>query len=186
MGRILCIVLLLVAAKATGQQYVYVNTDNLIMRDLPRKDYIVHDVLHAPARLKVLPYQPGEPWDTGKFYYVRVTYVNDDGIESRILGWVMKRYVVRQLADVTWPGADTTQLVNHEVVPLVPYATGDWCDPDRNNRFKYPYPKYKGGERVLGQAVKPKRYYTGPMGGCYYMNGKGHRIYVDKKHCAHK
>src|SRR5437763_587365 len=82
-----------------GQEYVYVNTDNLILRDRPEKKYMVLAILHAPCMLKVENYEDGYKNDkaiTNKFLQVSFAYKDDETHRSVLYrGWVEKKYTVR-------------------------------------------------------------------------------------------
>lgn len=68
--------LLCLAIPSIGQEYLYVNTDNLILRDRPEKKYIVFAILHAPCQVKVERYEDGYKNDRAvkeKFYRVSIS-----------------------------------------------------------------------------------------------------------------
>ncbi len=164
---------------ASAQKYVYVNTDNLILRDRPEKEYNVFDVLHAPCRLEVIPYSKG--YDNtaveDKFYHVvlRVWFEKTKKSYSGY-GWVEKKYVVDSHGKVTTPYKDSTETIS--------YTKVDFLNDDRKqlNYRSYPYPKYKGGEKNF-ETNSTRKYRKGPRGGCYYINAKGRKVYVDAKLC---
>src|ERR1035437_3454212 len=94
---LLFILLFIYSGTAIGQEYVYVNTDNLILRDRPEKIYNVFAILHSPCRVKIEPYEDGYKNDhaiTKKFYQVSISYKDDDGTHHYVGGWVEKKYVV--------------------------------------------------------------------------------------------
>ena len=165
-----------------GQGVVYVNTDNLIMRDRPEKQYFVVAIVHAPCRLDI------EPWDVGydndktviaNFLKVSFSY-ESNGIHHLIAGWVARKYLVPDLAKVTVHGLNTrSQTI--DPVPLITYSGDFEHNPNRENARDFLPPKYKGGEKQPG--IARRVYHKGPRGGCYYINGKGHKVYVDKKRC---
>ena len=178
MNRLL-LLLLMLASPAFAQEYVYVNTANLLLRDRPEKEYNVFDVLHTPCRLQLLPYSDSYKNDktvTNKFYYVALSMQNEKTKRSyNSYGWVEKQYVVRSHDKVTAPYPDSTQTLSFTVTRLSD-------DPKNMNFRNYPYPEYKGGERIFATAFK-RKYKKGPRGGCYYINAKGRKVYVDSKMC---
>jgi len=178
MNRLL-LLFLLAASSAFGQEFVYVNTTNLLLRDRPEKEYNVFDVLHAPCRLKVLPYSDSYKRNktiTGRFYYVVLSMQNEETKRSyNSYGWVQKQYVVNGRDKITARFTDSTQTVSFTITPLSD-------DPRNLNYRSYPYPKYKGGEKTFAAAFK-RKYKKGPRGGCYYINAKGRKVYVDSKMC---
>jgi hypothetical protein len=184
MGRTSCriilpVVILLLACSGTltGQQYVYVNTDNLILRDRPEKKYTVFAILHAPCRLLKEAYEAGYKNDrpvTNRFYQVSFSYNDDAGIHHHTGGWVEKKYVVNDRNSVTINTAYRDTL-NITEVPLIRYSGSDAHNPNQNASEFLP-PKYKGGERQP-QAMR-RVYHKGPRGGCYYVNSKGRKVYV--------
>ncbi len=179
------LIFLLAAGIVSGQEVVYVNTANLILRDRPEKGYNVFCILQPPCPLKVDKYDDGYKNDktvTDKFYRVSVSYTDNNGIYHRIGGWVLKKYVVTNLAGVTVPGLNTRSQVEPSAVGL--FTEVDVDDGGRFNSALFPSPKYKGGEL---QPAPPKRvYHKGPRGGCFYIGSKGRKIYVDKNFCIGK
>ena len=187
MRNFLFILLLIISAPACGQEYVYVNTDSLILRDRPEKKYKVLAILHAPSRVKIAAIDKGYINDKAvndRFYQVFFTHWKEDGTSLTMGGWVEKKYTVKSKAGITFPGADTTADLLFTDVPSIPYMGSDERDPNPFNCAEFPYPKYKGGEKHFDKAVKNKRvYHNGPRGGCYYLSVKGKKVYVDKKFC---
>ena len=181
------ILLLIIPDSVFGQEYVYVNTDSLILRDRPEKIYTVFAILHVPSQLKIVANDNGYINDkavNARFYQVSFTHWKQDGTSLTKYGWVEKKYTVRSKAAITVPGADTTADLLFTDVPSIPYIGSDEKDPNPVNCAKFPYPRYKGGEKHFDLPVKNKRvYHTGPRGGCYYLSGKGRKVYVDKKFC---
>ena len=182
--RLLIFFLLLKLIPVSGQEYMYVNTDNLILRDRPERVYNVFAILHAPSRLKIEPYEDGYKNDravTGKFYRVSISYKDERGIGHYSSGWVVKKYLVRELDSVTMPGADKSlDLLSSE--PLFePYMGDDKHNPNNGNAGRFRAPVFKGGE-VQPMPVK-RVYHTGSRDGCYYMGSKGKKVYVDSKYC---
>lgn len=186
MIKLLFVWLLLTCSLAYGQDSVFVNTDNLVLRDRPEAKYMVFAILHAPCRLKVETKDHGYENNKAvhaKFYHVSVSYKTDSR-NNYIEGWVMKKYVVSAKERVT-ASADMDVDV-----------TGDRVDVSDNysytgkvksfNAGDFRAPVYKGGEpQVKSQAAK-RVYRIGPRGGCYYVNGKSNKVYVDSKYCAGK
>ena len=54
-------------------------------------------------------------------------------------------------------------------------------NPNTSNAREFQPPKYKGGEKQAGPVKRV--YHKGPRGGCYYVNDRGKKIYVDKGLC---
>ena len=187
MRSILLILLIITSRIAFGQEYVYVNTDSLILRDRPEKIYNVLAILHVPSKVSIVATDKGYINDkavNARFYQVSLTHWKEDGTSLRIDGWVEKKYTVRSKAEITIRGVDTTADLLFTDVPFIPYMGSDEHDPNPINCAEFPYPKYKGGEKHFDLPVKSKRvYHTGPRGGCYYLSGKGKKVYVDKKFC---
>jgi hypothetical protein len=180
--------LFLICVKVSAQQFVYVNTDKLLLRSAPDKTYTVSQVLHAGCKLQMEHHD--HAYDNNKavnarFYDVSFRYQQDDGTWRTSYGWVEKKYIVRSKSQITWPEVDTTVEDAHDYVQIIPYAGGERRDPNKYNYLDYPYPKYKGGEKVLVKPVK-RKYCVGPRGGCYYMSPKGTKVYVDKHFCEGK
>ena len=187
-NKVLFIILLFITSGSVfGQEYVYVNTDNLILRDRPEKVYIVFAILHAPSRLKIEPYENGyknDPAITKRFYQVSISYKDNDGIYHYTDGWVEKKYVVDDPDKITVTGVDKHLDLTVTEPFLVPFMGEVEQDPNNGNAREFQAPKYKGGEK---EPEPFKRvYHKGPRGGCYYVNGKGKKIYVDKGFCKDK
>ena len=186
-GVYILILLLSLSRRAYGQGYVYVNTHNLILRDRPEKIYMVLAILHPPCKLKVEPCERFYINNTivkHKFYEVSISYKDDKGIHHYVGGWVEKRYVVTGKDKITAPGTDMGLELNESEVKLIPGISDDRHDPNKFNAALFPAPKYKGGEK---QPAPFKRiYHKGPKGGCYYVNQKGKKVYVDKHFCKGK
>jgi hypothetical protein len=165
-----------------AQSYVYVNTDNLIMRDRPEKTYKVFAILHAPCKLEVEEINEGYAENkaiVGNYYQVAFRYKDERGISHYTSGYVMKKHVVKQLSAVTVKGVDTTNELAFTEIPA-----DENEDPDEFNCAMYTYPKYKGGELQFEPGLLgPKIYMEGPRGGCFYLSKNGKRIYVDRKFC---
>jgi hypothetical protein len=185
--RLLLFVLLVVASRVCGQEYVYVNTDNLLLRDRPQHDYRVYAVLHAPTKLMVK--RDGEYKNdkavNARFYYVYLHYM-EDGFSKSIWGYVEKRYVVANPEKVSVRNIDKQQELNFDWVVIKPYMGDIKYSPNKFNGDKFPPPKYKGGD-VFTKAeteVAKRKYHEGPRGGCYYIGRKGEKIYVDKQWCG--
>ncbi len=183
------LLLCLSAALCTvAQEYLYVNTDNLILRDRPEKKYIVFAILHAPCQVKVERYEDGYKDDKAvkdKFYQVSIAYIDSEsGIHHHIGGWVMKKYMVTSQEKVTVPGADKRLAINASQLLLERYMGDDAYNPNHGNSLEFLPPKYKGGEKE--PEVFKKVFRTGPRGGCYYMNRSGNKVYVKDKYCNGK
>jgi hypothetical protein len=164
---------------------VYVNTDNLILRDRPVKIYRVFSILHAPCKLTLQPYDKGYVNDkkiTDRFYHVLYTY-EEDGMHYRTRGWVEKKYVVSDRSKITVPVADTQLDLNMSVVYMEPYFGDYEHNPNPFNAAKFLPPKYKGGDPHPYVPSVTRVYYTGPLGGCYYIGKNGRKVYVDKHFC---
>jgi len=176
--------LLLVTNMLYAQEHVYVTTDNLVLRDRPELRYAVLAILHAPCRLQVDAYDSYYANNKAvkeKFYRVSMSY-EENGIHNYIAGWVVKKYVRSELPGNDAPG--DRNIFADKVFVSAHYD--DESSTELFNATDYPAPKYKGGEpQHRAKAVK-RAYHKGPRGGCYYINGKGHKIYVDSKYCAGK
>jgi hypothetical protein len=182
--RFLIPLLFVLPGNAVAQDYLYVSTNNLILRDRPESTYVVLDILHAGSKLKRDSSDKGYLKDkqvTTRFYQVELNYQNEEGHSVYTHGWVEKKYVVPNIKMVTAPDADTTLDLIHSPVPLIKYG-GDGPDPNGKNYLLYPYPKYKGGEKVFPGEEK-RVYHSGPRGGCYYLDKRGRKVYVDRKYC---
>ena len=168
------------------QDYVYVNTDSLLLRDRPGKTYMVYSVLSAPSKLKVEPYDDFYKRDKGvtsRFYQVSITYYDANGRSTYSGGFVDKKYVVKSLASVTKKGVDTSLELNARHIHLYSYIGDDKHSPNSLNCRDFPYPRYKGGEHSFPPPEGVRTYECGPRGGCYYRNPKGNKVYVDSKFC---
>ena len=180
MHKLFLFLLLTIAGHvATGQEYVYANTDNLLLRDRPEKEYDVFGVLHAPCRLEVIPYSTGYETKAIKdwFYHVQLSVWFEKTKSSYTgYGWVEKKYVVSSHDKITAQYADSAEAILFNKVPV------SRDNPPKLNCRSYPYPKYKGGEKNFDTANK-KKYQKGKLGGCYYINAKGRKVYVDAKLC---
>lgn len=182
--RFVLFVLLAVMSKYVfAQEYIYVNVDNLILRDRPEKTYNVFAILHAPCRIKKEPYEEykNNRIVTNKFYHVSISY-NDEGRPHYLAGWVDKKYTVDDLQKVTVPGAKMNLDISESEVVLQPYIGDDKHNPNNNgNARNFQAPKYKGGEKQ--SPVFRKKYEKGPRGGCYYINARGKKVYVESRLC---
>jgi len=170
-----------------AQEFVYVNTDNLIIRDRPQRQYRVVAIAHAPCRLKVEPYEPAY-WDSlavkKQFYRVSLQFDDAKGIHNHFGGWVEKKYVVTDTAKINWPVAQKGLALSASIVKVPSYMGEDERSPDPMNYADFRYPAYKGG---VNQPPPPRRvYHKGPKGGCYYMGKHGRKVYVDKRFCGGK
>ena len=165
--------------------FVFVNTDNLILRDRPENEYMVFAILHAPCKLKVEPYDLYYEHNKviqGKFYRASFSYIDSRKYHHYVVGWVDKRYVVSSIDRVTVKGINKTLELNESEVSIDPQDyEGDIV---HFNYKQFPGPKYKGG--VTAPAISGKTYHIGPKGGCYYFNKQGTKIYVDKSFCGQK
>lgn len=170
---------------APGQQHVWVNTDNLILRDRPEKKYVVYAILHAPCRLDIDSSDIGyksDKYANTTFCQVTISY-DQDGMGHYIHGWVAKKYIVTDPRKITVSGVDTA--IDLSMTHLVPMP--DVYDDDGNirngNALHFLPPKYKGGEKYPQAAGIKRIYHKGKRDGCYYIGRNGHKIYVDKKWC---
>ena len=171
--------LLIAGHIASAQKYVYVNTDNLLLRSVPKKEYNVFDVLHAPCRLELEPYDDYENNKAvkEKYYHVKITAWFEKTKRSYAgFGWVEKKYVVTSHDKIIAPYADSTEIISFTRADVSTY------DVNTLNYRLYPYPKYKGGEKRFDVESK-RKYQKGKRGGCYYINAKGRKVYVDVKMC---
>ena len=174
---LLVLILLTASVVVKAQEYVYVNTSNLLLRDRPEPKYNVYNVLQAPCKLKVIPYSTGYDSKAIKerFYHVKLFVHNEQAKRSySSYGWVEKKYVVMSMAKVTAHYADSTN-VSYMDIPV----SGEL---NKLNYRSYPFPKYKGGEKNFGAEYK-RKYQKGPRGGCYYINEKGRKVYVGADMC---
>lgn len=180
--RLFLLLLIAASAQAVAQDYVYVNIDNLILRDRPEPTYVVFDILHAGSKLKRDSSDQGylkNKQVNARFYQVELNYQAEDGHSVYKHGWVEKKYIVTDKRKLR-PGADTTVDLVHSPVTLASYD-GNGLDPNGKNHLLYPYPKYKGGEKVFPHAEK-RVYHKGPRGGCFYWKNK-RKVYVDGRFC---
>jgi len=145
---ICCIVL---SGHVWGQDYVYVNTNNLIFRDRPEKKYRVLAVLQPPTRLKVdhsdMTYSNNRAVNS-KFYEVSFVIRNQETKRSASYhGWVERRYTVEHLSQIAKAGIDTNISLSAAIGDLIPYMGDDAHNPNKMNYQAFPYSKYKGGEK---------------------------------------
>ena len=179
MKKLVFSILFLLAGTAMAQEYVYVNTANLLLRDQPEKEYNVFDVLHAPCRLEVIPYSAGYETKAirDRFYHVALKIWFEKTKKSyNGYGWVEKKYVVNAHDKITAHYTDSSQTIAYTTSPV------SRDNPPKLNYRSYPYPKYKGGEKNF-DVLNGAKYRKGPRGGCYYVNAKGRKVYVDAKMC---
>jgi hypothetical protein len=179
-------------AQKTEKKYLYVNTDNLILRDRPEPFYKVYAILHAPCRVQLLDFRPeykNYKNATTRFYDVRLKYTDEKRITYTFDGFVDKRYIVAHDSLITaYVKEEEKNLeTNATVVDLIPYFGPEEDSPNPENARNFPPPKYKGGEKTFvsrnsSTAIK-RIYHLGPKEGCYYINSKGNKTYVDKKYC---
>jgi len=181
--------ILLVSIPLVGrsQQYVYVNTDNLIMRDRPEKKYNVMAILHAPCKLTIAKSDVGYKNNKAvndRFYQVEFTYSDENHRHNYVHGWVEKRYAVGDTSLITAKVNNKALALNFNMV--YPEPSNDFEDtyPDEMNWVQFLDSKYKGGEHLPPPVTRV--YYTGPRGGCYYKTKDGRKVYVDKSFCKHK
>ena len=176
---LLLTLLIIAIVPAWAQQYMYVNTDNLILRDRPEKVYNVFAILHAPCRVKIEPYEQFYNKNhavTSRFYDVSITY-EDAGIHHYLNGWVEKKYLVADTNKIDVPGAKMNLDISESEVIVTPYIGDDKHNPNyKGSARDFQAPKYKGGEKQPEQFRKI--YQKGPRGGCYYINAKGKKVYV--------
>jgi hypothetical protein len=86
----LVFLLCIAAAACYGQERVYVNTNNLVVRDRPERQYNVFAILRPGCPLKVEPYGSGYKGNKAvkaRFYRVSLSY-RDDAVHGHIIfGW---------------------------------------------------------------------------------------------------
>jgi hypothetical protein len=194
---ILCFICLF-GTPVAAQEYRYVNTDNLILRHTLDPAYNVFMILHAPTRVKILPYDEDvytSPAMKKKFYRIEVFFLyQEQYAQFTIKGYVDKRYLVDAISKVTVPGVDTSlaisvTMTNFNGVKQYSRACRD-CYPsvvEQSNSRSFNSPVYKGGNPPPAPVKpKPREYHPGPRGGCYYINEKGKRVYVAAINCAGK
>lgn len=183
--QLLLVISFLISTCGWCQEYVYVNTDNLILRDKPEHSYRVLAILNAPTKLEIVHSDKGYDHDKAvhqKFYEVRVLY-KENKRGHTIAGWVEKRFVVSDAKKVTVAGIDTAEEVNIDEVELQPYAGDAGHSPNKFNGDRFPPPKYKGGETFKTASQQKRVYHKGKRGGCYYIDKAGRKVYVDKGLC---
>lgn len=173
-----------------GQEYVYANTDKLLIRDRPEKLYLVYAIANRGCALQLQPDQKG--YEDKKaliagYYYIRAISKQTKNGHTTINGWVSKKYVVKSLSQVSHSPGDTSLNPYPELIDIIPYFGPAKDDPNNYNCYQYPWPKYKGGEKSFPSAHKPGHvYHRGPRGGCYYIAPSGRKVYVDGKFCKPK
>lgn len=160
------------------ERILYVNTDNLILRDLPEKRYNVFAILHAGATLVEDTGDHGYKDDkaiSSKFYEVKLKNRDTPGDCHFIGGWVEKKYIVRkpEMVKQTLVKKDLPYFDEIHVINICGY----YNDKD------FPPPKYKGGEPNVRGELRSGRYLLGPKGGCYFYNKHGKKVYVDRSYC---
>jgi hypothetical protein len=167
-------------ALAQNTSAVYITTDNFIVRDRPEPDYVVLLVLNRNCKVStdntVYRNAAGEEM-SGKFARIKFTYHNTEGLTCSVFGWADRHFVtaIPPAAD-----ADTCRITPVDLMPFM----GELAEnPNKNNRFEFPYPKFKGGEQTLTKPNLDRKYHTGARGGCYYISTSGRKVYVDKKYC---
>jgi hypothetical protein len=183
MKYLLFFLLLIAYGPAPGQELVFVNTPKLVLRDRPEKEYNVFAILLATCPLKLERYDAGyenDPAVKERFYRVSFTYQDNKQRNHLIFGWVVKKYVVPAFDEVSVPGADKSDVkdIRELMYPVELRHDGKF------NASMYPPPEYKGGEKQP-EPVK-REFHRGPRGGCYYLDKKGRKVYVDKSNCSGK
>ena len=185
MAYLRLLILCMLPLAACCQDFVYVNTDNLILRDRPKDEYMVFSILHAPCKLKVEPYDSTYRHNKkvkDKFYRVSISYTDSRNFRNFVFGWVEKRYVVNNVDKVNAKGIDKSLELNESDVIIDPEDTEG--EIVHLNFRQFPGPKYKGG--VNPPIAVRRTFHKGPNGGCYYINKHGRKIYVDKSFCGQK
>ncbi len=172
--------LLFIPFTSLAQEHLYVNTDNLVVRDRPEKRYNVYAILHPGCEVDMGRADKGYKNNKeviNKFYRITFTYRYENRRSLTVSGWVEKKYMVRSRAQITVSSADAIAKLPVTMVP-------NEDDPKQFNCAAYPFPKYKGGEKHFDVTATSKRiYHTGARGGCYYLSPKGDKRYVDPKFC---
>lgn len=196
MCRLLVLILLFVYSSTKGQQVMYVNTDNLIVRDRLDRDYNVSCIVHVPTRVIVQPVEgnfEGFESLSGKFSCIKFHFWQLNHFNTSEYGFVEKKYLVNSLSKITVKDADTTLTVSVTRTPFErhKYYRYDHSMHDMGMEFSnardFKAPKYKGGNPLpLPPKSKPRVYHSGPRGGCYYYNEKGKKVYVAATYCAGK
>lgn len=177
--------LFILPCRLYAQEFVYVNTDNLIMRDRPEKIYNVFAILHAPSKLKIEPYEDAYINNEAvkrTFYMVSISYRDNRRIYHYVRGWVEKRYVITDKSKISAGGVDTVLDLDESEVASAPNKGFDYVQDGSQGSFLPP--KYRGGEKPA--ATLTRMYHKGPRGGCYYVNQKKKKVYVDKHFCNGK
>jgi hypothetical protein len=167
-----------------AQEFVYVNTDNLILRDRPEQKYMVFAILHAGCKLTIdhtdIGYNKNKAVNA-RFYHVSHTYVDSRGISHYQRRMDRKKICSLGPGVCCRAGHRNNSLAE---IHLIPYIGTTEDDPNEWNYTRFPYPKYKGGEKHFIIASRYKKvYHTGARGGCYYISATGRKVYVDSKYC---
>ena len=192
MRYLLLALFLLPLNKACSQEYVYVNTPNLLLRQRPDPLYLVFAVLQPPCRLRLINLDGDKYYSkaiTNRFYHVTLLSYDKKGRGATYTGWVEKKYMVKVRPSFPPDCLDTANESFFTPVHIISYSGEEEHDPNNWNCLNYPYPKYKGGEKSFPSTSKstPQRvYHTGSRGGCYYIGGTGKKVYVDGKFCKKK
>ena len=180
----LFLAVLLLSFTGIGQEYVYVNTNNLLLRDRPTKPYNVWAVLHAPCRLKVEQFDRvymNDKTITARFYQVGLRYTDEWHYSHYFGGLVDKRYVVTDTSMLKGDIKNKGLALNASLVPIEPTYHNKDITPEDMNWWQFPGPVYKGGDPMPPPVRRV--YHRGPRGGCYYYSKAGKKVYVEKSVC---
>lgn len=171
-------------------QKMYVNTDNLILRDIPEKNYTVMIILHAPAEVNISHtemYYDNNKEVNAKFYQVEFEYFDSThNTKTSSSGWVSKQFLSKNYDEINLKYKTNKKLYTD--VNLISYVGDADSDPNRFNRYAFAYPLYKGGDPAIKKAIdvrklNPSKYTKSPTGVCYYIDKEGKMVVVEKSLC---
>ena len=153
-----------------------VTHNNVLLRDSPEKDYVVEMVLHRGCRVETdtLKGSVGH----ARFTHILFRYSDSLKVVHSIYGWVEQRYLTYDTLAIAPPKTHAA----YTTVPLTPYGGSREHNPNKDNRRSYPASRYRGGDPQPAPWVR--KYQMGNRGGCFYLNPKGKKVYVDKKYCT--
>lgn len=155
----------------------YVNATSLNLRQTPSVTGTIVCQLHAAAGIYVeKPFEAkyNTPEIRQKWAYVEWPL----DLEGMIFtGFVERKFLVSTSDSVTVP-ASGEEITLVQKMPGMSVVSNRVTVPGSRN---VPFPTVQ--KRTVGRAAGSRQYYTGPRGGCYYLNASGKKEYVDRSLC---
>lgn len=149
--------------------YHFVNIEHLPLKEKPTESSSTVANLGGTTYVKVVEYA-----DNG---YVRIQVNIYDG-------YVPEKYLVDNLSKIDYLGADIQLARKHKITAVTPVQQSIVRE-NVDTKVQAPYKSSTKHTSTTksGSYKTGRQYYTGPRGGCYYINSSGNKTYVDRSFC---